>query len=118
MEAMRSRNSPVPLHRSAPISDVMNRFDPTKTHAVSRRVAQRDEVYAAADRPSSFWILESAKTATGPSIAAISCMPPIAITTATNPRDSSQVGKNLLVWCSVVGSTGIGVARSARFVVQ
>ena len=54
----------------------------------------------ASDRPSSFWIFGSAKTATGPSIAAISCMPPIAITTVTNWRDGSRVG-----------STGVGVAR-------
>ena len=39
----------------------------------------------ASDRPSSFWILGSAKIATGPSIAAISCMPPIAITDGDEP---------------------------------
>jgi hypothetical protein len=76
------------------------------------------QLRAASDRPSSFWILGSAKTATGPSIAAISCMPPSVLTTAMNRRDSSQNGKYLLVWCSAVGSTGIGVACSARCVVQ
>ena len=51
----------------------------------------------ASDRPSSFWILGSATIATVPSIPAISCMVPIAITAATNRRGGSQVGKDLLV---------------------
>jgi hypothetical protein len=40
------------------------------------------------------------------------------MTAAMNQRGGGQVGKYLLVWRSVVGSTGIGVARSALSVVQ
>ena len=72
----------------------------------------------ASDRPSSFWIVGSAKTAMGPSIAAINSMPPIAMTAATNWRDGRRVAKDLFLRRPVVGSTGIGVARSARPVVQ
>ncbi|WP_231997838.1 MULTISPECIES: hypothetical protein [unclassified Mycobacterium] len=65
------------------------------------------QLRAASDKPSSFWILGSAKIATGPSIDTISCMPPIATTTATNRRDRNKAGMRRFVWCNVVGSTDI-----------
>ena len=44
----------------------------------------------ASDRPSSFWILGSATIAMVPSIVAINCIPPIAMTAAKNRRDGSH----------------------------
>ena len=72
----------------------------------------------ASDRPSSFWILGSATIATVPSIVAISCMPPIAITAAMNRRGGSQVGKDRFEPVTAVCSMGMGTAGSARCVVQ
>ena len=76
------------------------------------------QLRVASDRPSSFWILGSATIATVPSILASSCMPPSALTTATNRRRGSRVGESLLVSVQRGRFDGHRVAHSARCVVQ
>src|SRR6185312_7162304 len=67
------------------------------------------QLRAASEMPRSFWIRGSATTAIMPSIVAINCIAPIAVTAATNQRDGSLVEKDLRVRPGVVGSTGIGL---------